>query len=800
MLKHVWLISVISAMGAMVYGSPELPKRGVVMELWSNVKTGQVTELVEVAKKRPADAIFIKNNIDENETGADNFGARYTALLLPPATGEYTFYLAADDTAELWLSHDEQANNLRKICEVRSYMPRHHFVAGKNAGSVKLQKGKSYYLMVNYKEAINGDHVALAWQGPDISKQIIAKKYLKPQLNGEQYKKWEQTYKQEMRSKELLSELRQQKVADLMPWLESLTQADRNALDFALLQVQSKAAGLPAPKRQKRLAPYARVAGKIKASPALPVHHPVAKTLLRLEAAWLHTFSNEELVQLGAHRLASSLGSIPKSAKLVKSTPKLSSRGDKWREELVSLGLYAAPGKLTTVEIPAEYVGKGLEMQVGHHFPEKKRPFISMPDTTRRYKLDKATTSFVTPHGGLMLLKVPKQVELRDTPIRVDGAMKAPRFVLGKHTDADWETLKKAPAPWGELVSEHVVLVVPRETLLQLTNPTAVMTWWNENCRDLEDFFSYYPGVPFRMHAGLYAEEGVSFWPLQWEPKNMAYLLNLEAMQKKNSALFLHEHGHHCDFWEMELSFWGESTTNWGGYYLKARPGKAFDWKDSHDVHLRRLFDTNDKGMQEIMQDKWYKISTKGTHHWSYPITSMMIGYAEDFGWQCIKAVIKRLRDKKDEMYSWSFVQGADGDQAKIDRYLIGLSQAAKRDVRPYFAHFKMFPSMGAAKYLNALRLPKWDLTYYVQPEVLCTPKNASLSLPVSAGRLLSFAKRSQIQWVPTSAKGGKVAMMGKGDAVYTPPTNFTGTDVVSYVLSNQYGKTVEKQLQITVE
>ncbi len=787
-------------MGAVAVGAPELPQRGVVMEMWEKVPTGRVDELLKVCSVRPANAIYIRGKIDENESGLDNYGARFSALLHVPKTGEYTFYLAADDTAEFLLSADESAARLQKVCAVGRYMPRHHFVPGQSSGKVHLQKDRKYYMVVYHKEAINGDHVSLAWEGPGMAKQIIAKKYFEPVLTAEQQKIWERTYEQEMRGKELLAELRKQKENALLSWLNALSPKDRNTLDSAILQVVSKAAGVSAAKSRKLMEPYVKAAQKIKASPASPVHNQVAKTLLRVEAAWLRMLSREELVELGAHRLAESLGGIPSDAKLVKFTQRVNSRGDKWREELVSIGAYAPPGKLVTVSIPAELVGKKLEVQVGHHFSEKNRPLISMPGTNRWYKLDKETTTFVTPHGGLMLLKVPREVALQDAPIRVEGVLKSPRFVLGKNTDAEWAKLRNAPAPWGELVSEHVVLVVPRDTLQTLAQPTAVMTWWNENCRDLEDFFSYYPGVPFRMHAGLYAEEGVSYWPLQWESKNMAYLFNLDAMKEKNSALFLHEHGHHCDFWEMELSFWGESTTNWGGYYLKARPGRAFAWKDSHDTHLRNLFDPGNKAMLEIMQDKWYKISTKGTHHWSYPITSMMIGYAEDFGWDCVKKTIKRLRDKNDEMYRWSFVQGADDDQAKIDRYLIGLSQAAGRDVSPYFAHFKMFPSAGASKYLAQLRLPKWDLTYYARPEVTRTPKNAALMLPGSPKHLLSFAEKSQIQWAAASAKGGKIARLGKDNVVYTPPANFIGTDVISYTLSNQYGKTVEKKLEITVE
>lgn len=799
-MKRFIFLRCLLASGSVALSAPEVPERGVVMEVWENVKTGMVAELLKEIDKRPPNAIYIQSKVDAHASGMDYYGTRYSALLSVPETGEYTFYLAADDSAEFYLSTDEKPENLQKVCEVGSYMPRHHFAQGRTAGKVRLKRNKKYYMVVNYKDAINDDHVALAWEGPGIEKRIIPKKYFSPVLSDAQRQLWEKTAAREARCKELRTGLLKQKPAKLQKWLDQLSQQDCNLLTQELKRIQSDVQAKGPENIRKRMRPYIRAAAGIKASPETPVTNPVAKTLLHMEEAWLKSLSHEQLLKHGAHRLAESLGKIPQKAEGVNVTLKLDSHGDKWREEYVSTGLYAAPGCEVTVTLPMELIGKRLEMQVGHHFPQKDKPLVCMPDTTRWFRLDKETTRFVTPHGGLMLLKVPREVELRKSPVTISGALKAPRFVLGRDTDADWGKLKNAPAPWGELVSDHIILLVPRESLQKLANPTAVMTWWNDNNRDLEDFFSYYPKVPFRMHAGHYAEEGLSYWPLHWAPENMEYLLNLEAMKKKNSALFLHEHGHHCDFWEMELSFWAESTTNWGGYYLKAREGKAFNWKDSHDVHLRHLFDPNDMGMREIMEDKWYKIDTKGTHHWSYPITTMMIGYAEDFGWDCVKTTIKRIRDTNGEMYRWDFVQGADHDQAKIDRYLIGLSEAAKRDVRPYFAHFKMFPSAGAARYLDNLKLRKWDLSYLVRPDVLQTKAGEPLIIPSGQGQLLSFASGSRIKWKPTSARGGTVSHQRNGNAVYSPKPGFSGVDTLVYVLSNQYGVTVEKKLEVKVD
>ena len=788
------------AAGAVALGAPELPTHGVVMEVWDNVMGEKVKEVAEVSGERPADSVYVKEKIDDFSSGRDQFAARYSAWLTAPETGEYTFYLAADDSAEFLLSSGEDVSGLKKLCEAPYYMPRHHFAPGRSSAKVKLVKGKKYALAVHFKDAVKDDHVALAWEGPGIKKSIIDTAWLTPRMDDNLMKIWEKTMVREIHGKKLIKDLLSQHPDTLPTWLDKLSKEDMPVLLEALQGIQSQLLTQGDVAVRTGMQDFAKIAAGISASVATPVYHPVARQLLFMEEDWLKSLTQEELTKLGAHRLADTLGKIAPGATCCKLTQKLNSAGDKWREEYVSLGLYAAPGKPFTITIPKELAGKNLELQVGHHFPEKNRPLISMPGTSRWFKLEKETSTFVSPHGGIMLLMVPKTVELKDTPVCVDGALRAPQFILGKHTDADWKKLRQAPAPWGELVSEHLVLLVPRDILQKLDTPTALMTWWNENNRDLEDFYAYYPKVAFRMHSGLYAEEGLSYWPLHWDVQNVPNLLDLKAMKATNSALFLHEHGHHCDFWEMELSFWAESTTNWGGYYLKAREGLAFDWKDSHDLHLRNLFDPTNKNMQEIRQEKWYKISTKGTHHWSYAVTSMMIAYAEDFGWDCVKVAIKRLRDQNDRLNKWDFIDPTDPDQAKIDRYLIALSVAANRDVRPYFAHLKLFPSGGTVVYMDSLKLPKWDMTYWVQPKETVTEKNTPITIPCSSADLLSFAKESGIRWHPVSAEGGKVVYRDKGEAVYTPAPGFSGVDTLTYELSNEYGMTVKKTLKITVK
>ena len=112
--KHLAVFGAFILAGGQTLGQIDVPQSGVVVEYWENVKGGKVADLADVSSKRAANAVFIKETIDEGPSGKDNFGLRFSALLVAPESGTYTFYLAADDTAELQISSDDNKDNRNK--------------------------------------------------------------------------------------------------------------------------------------------------------------------------------------------------------------------------------------------------------------------------------------------------------------------------------------------------------------------------------------------------------------------------------------------------------------------------------------------------------------------------------------------------------------------------------------------------------------------------------------------------------------------------------------------------------------
>jgi hypothetical protein len=112
----------------------------------------------------------------------DNYGGRMHGWVYVPVAGEYTFWVASDDTAELWLSQDDDPGNAQLIASVPGWTGTGEWekYPVQKSQPIKLDASR-YYIMALWQDGILGDHCEVAWQGPGIPKpEIIPGIYLKP--------------------------------------------------------------------------------------------------------------------------------------------------------------------------------------------------------------------------------------------------------------------------------------------------------------------------------------------------------------------------------------------------------------------------------------------------------------------------------------------------------------------------------------------------------------------------------------------------------------------------------------------
>lgn len=105
-----------------------------------------------------------------------NHGTRLRAWLKPAADGEHVFWIAADDTAELWLSSDETPFARQRIAHVAAYTGARDwekYPSAQRSVPVTLQAGVRYYVEVLHKQGTGSGHVAVAWQPPGGSRAPV---------------------------------------------------------------------------------------------------------------------------------------------------------------------------------------------------------------------------------------------------------------------------------------------------------------------------------------------------------------------------------------------------------------------------------------------------------------------------------------------------------------------------------------------------------------------------------------------------------------------------------------------------
>ena len=104
--------------------------------------------------------------------------------LHPPVTGDYTFWIASDNSSELWLSTDENPSGMRQI----AFISRFNWVAprewtrypSQRSEPIPLKAGRTYYIEALQEQTTVGDHLAAAWMGPSFGQSLIGSPYLSP--------------------------------------------------------------------------------------------------------------------------------------------------------------------------------------------------------------------------------------------------------------------------------------------------------------------------------------------------------------------------------------------------------------------------------------------------------------------------------------------------------------------------------------------------------------------------------------------------------------------------------------------
>ncbi len=127
---------------------------------------------------------------------ADNYGTRIRGFIHPPTTGYYQFWIASDDSSELWLSTDDKQSRKRLIASVPGTTAsreweKYTLSLQQRSDTILLVAGKRYYIEALHKEGTGNDNIAVGWKLPDGTlERPIPGNRLSSVLDNDDYSLW----------------------------------------------------------------------------------------------------------------------------------------------------------------------------------------------------------------------------------------------------------------------------------------------------------------------------------------------------------------------------------------------------------------------------------------------------------------------------------------------------------------------------------------------------------------------------------------------------------------------------------
>ncbi len=128
----------------------------------------------------------LRTNAATAQGAADTYSRRFSGWLIPPVSGDYTFWTAADDSALFYFSTDSFEAHKRQFAKVWTYTGFESWddLLSQKSQTFALERGKAYYIEGTQIEGNGGDFLNIAWSGPGIARQTIPGSALVPALGG----------------------------------------------------------------------------------------------------------------------------------------------------------------------------------------------------------------------------------------------------------------------------------------------------------------------------------------------------------------------------------------------------------------------------------------------------------------------------------------------------------------------------------------------------------------------------------------------------------------------------------------
>uniref|UniRef100_A0A3B5KYP3 Peptidase M60 domain-containing protein n=1 Tax=Xiphophorus couchianus TaxID=32473 RepID=A0A3B5KYP3_9TELE len=341
-------------------------------------------------------------------------------------------------------------------------------------------------------------------------------------------------------------------------------------------------------------------------------------------------------------------------------------------EEWISTGLYLSPGMKTEMILPPKFVNRrwrviqiGCQSDVLHKEELWRAPYVikSFPITSERMQVWNLW-------GGLIYLLAPRDVKVENEKIVVQEAITAPYYKSGVTKEADWSSLRKAPAPWAEMEFENIILTVPSHIIRDLENALEVEKLWNAIMKGVADL-AVIPQKFIRKER-IVADVQISAgwmhsgYPIMMNSSIGAELFNPQDARTKGLWGEIHELGHNQQRrpWEFPphtteatCNLWSVYVHEESFFLIQAHPSiTAASRKSSVEEYV--------KGGKKLSDwTVWTALET-------------YLQLQEKFGWDAFKKVFAAYHDMTNH---------PNDKEGKMNLYAETFSRAVNRNLTGFF-------------------------------------------------------------------------------------------------------------------
>lgn len=371
-------------------------------------------------------------------------------------------------------------------------------------------------------------------------------------------------------------------------------------------------------------------------------------------------------------------GAVRKDAKKINKTVRFT-EGSHGR---LGTGLYAPAGSVVRVKVLSGELPPNSLIRIGAHSDTTwhLNRWERHPEISRTWRMDGSSkeTPVASAFGGLIYLEPGRPLKGK-VELELEGVVASPLFVLGETTVADWQKLKQAAAPWAELRSKHVGLVLPSDSVRALEDPTALLRLWDKVMETQDELGplnrEYIPTqwiVPDRQISAGYMHSGN---PIMTFMDVVPYFSSAEKLMKSDpggvSWGILHEIGHNRQRGDWTPSGLGEVTNNLFALYvydkMLGRPSFGHPGLLTGEKRSAALAKYRETGpdFEKFKGDPFLALS-------------FFMELQESFGW---KPLIEFFADSEAKPSA----ERPKTDVQRWDAWLTGMSKRTGKNLGPYF-------------------------------------------------------------------------------------------------------------------